>query len=54
MRKVKDARANYQSNGKRYTPAEYLARERAADFKSEYYDGEILMMAGGTANHSII
>ncbi len=54
MRKVKDVRAKYEINGKRYTPAEYLARERAADFKSEYYDGEIVMMAGGTGNHSII
>lgn len=54
MRKVKDARTNYAVDAKRYTPAEYLARERAADFKSEYYDGEIVVMAGGTGNHSIV
>lgn len=54
MRKAKDARTNYAADGKRYTPAEYLARERAADFKSEYYDGAIVMMAGGTGNHNII
>lgn len=38
----------------KYTPEEYLAREEKADYKSEYYDGEIVMMAGGTADHSII
>lgn len=38
----------------KYTPEEYLAREEKADYKSEYYDGEILMMAGGTEDHSLI
>jgi Uma2 family endonuclease len=36
------------------TPEEYLARERQAEFKSEYYDGEIFAMAGGTPEHSLI
>lgn len=54
MRKVKEARAKYAADDKFYTPAEYLARERAAEQKSEYYEGKIVMMAGGTANHSII
>lgn len=54
MGKVKDARAKYAVDEKTYTPAEYLARERAAEFKSEYYDGKIVMMAGGTMNHSLI
>jgi Uma2 family endonuclease len=36
------------------TPAEYLARERAADTKSEYLDGEIFAKAGGTPQHSAI
>ena len=27
------------------TPQEYLARERKAEFKSEYYRGEIFAMA---------
>ena len=54
MRKAKDARTNYAADGKRYTPAEYLARERAAAFKSEYYDGAIVMMAGAKRAHNII
>ncbi len=37
-----------------YTPEEYLALEEAADYKSEYYQGEIFMMAGGSVNHNAI
>jgi Uma2 family endonuclease len=36
------------------TPEEYLARERLAETRSEYYDGEIFAMAGGTPEHSLI
>lgn len=36
------------------TPAEYLTIERAAPTKSEFYDGEMFAMAGGTAVHSLI
>jgi Uma2 family endonuclease len=39
---------------KTYTPAEYLALERDADYKSEYYQGEIFAMAGGSPNHNAI
>lgn len=39
---------------KRVTPQEYLARERQASFKSEFYQGEIFAMGGGSANHSLI
>jgi Uma2 family endonuclease len=39
---------------KRYTPQEYYALERDATYKSDYYDGEIFAMAGGTTRHSII
>jgi Uma2 family endonuclease len=39
---------------KRYTPQEYYALERSADYKSDYYQGEIFSMAGGTALHSLI
>ena len=36
------------------TPAEYLAHERAADFKSEFFAGEIFAMAGASRRHSLI
>ena len=36
------------------TPEEYLAIERAAEFKSEYYDGQMFAMAGGSLPHSIL
>ena len=39
---------------KRYTPQEYYALESDAACKSEYYDGEIFAMAGGTDEHSAI
>src|SRR5258706_1201652 len=39
---------------KRYTPQEYYALEREATYKSDYYDGEIAAMAGGTIAHSLI
>lgn len=39
---------------KRYTPSEYYALERAAAYKSDYYDGEIFDMSGGTSTHSQI
>lgn len=37
-----------------YTLQEYLAREASAEYKSEYYDGEIYAMAGGSRNHNLI
>lgn len=36
------------------SPADYYRRERVAEFKSEYYGGEVFAMAGGTVNHSLI
>lgn len=40
---------------KRYcTPEEYLQLEATAEFKSEYRDGEIVAMTGGTTNHNEI
>lgn len=38
----------------KFTPAEYLAMEEVADYKSEYYAGEIFAMTGGTADHSTV
>lgn len=37
-----------------YTPEEYLKLEEAADYKSEYIDGQIIPMAGGSTNHNRI
>jgi Uma2 family endonuclease len=36
------------------SPQEYLARERAADFRSEYFRGEIFAMAGARFEHTRI
>jgi len=36
------------------TPEEYLALERAAEFRSEYHNGEMLAMAGGTEAHTML
>ncbi|MCA1994755.1 MAG: Uma2 family endonuclease [Coleofasciculus sp. S288] len=37
-----------------YTPEEYLELEASATFRSEYYEGKIFPMAGGTPNHNQI
>ena len=37
-----------------YTPEAYLALERKAPYKSEYYKGEIFAMAGVSFNHNRI
>jgi len=36
------------------TPEEYLALERQAEYKSEYFDGEILAMSGASPSHNQI
>lgn len=36
------------------TPEEYLATEREAEFKSEFYQGEVFALAGAGNNHNII
>jgi Uma2 family endonuclease len=38
----------------RLTPEQYLAIERAAEFRSEYYDGHMYAMSGGSYRHAII
>ncbi|MGL5807750.1 MAG: Uma2 family endonuclease [Xenococcaceae cyanobacterium] len=37
-----------------YTPEEYLKLEETAEYKSEYHDGKIVSMTGGTTNHNEI
>ncbi len=37
---------------KKFTPAEYLTLERSASYRSEYFQGEIFAMAGGSPRHS--
>lgn len=39
---------------KRYTPEEYLALERQAQCKGEYYAGDIIAMAGASRWHNLI
>src|SRR5580658_9148210 len=36
------------------TPEEYLAIEREAPYKSEYYEGEMFAMAGARESHNLI
>jgi Uma2 family endonuclease len=38
----------------RLTVEQYLAQERAAEFRSEYLNGEVFAMAGGGRNHALI
>lgn len=37
-----------------YTSEDYLALEEVAEYKSEYIDGRIILIAGRTANHNRI
>ena len=39
---------------KNISPAEYLASERKAEVKSEFFQGEVFAMAGGSPAHSLI
>jgi Uma2 family endonuclease len=39
---------------RRYTVEEYLRMERVAQERHEYHDGEVLAMAGGSVEHSLI
>jgi Uma2 family endonuclease len=36
------------------TEEQYLAIERTAERRSEYYNGEMFLMAGGTSDHNLI
>lgn len=39
---------------RKYTPEEYLALERKAECRSEYYAGEIFAMSGASEKHNLI
>lgn len=41
-----------QTQPRPYTPEEYLELEASADYKSEYRNGKIVPMTGGTTNHN--
>lgn len=43
-----------QLTNRTYSPEEYLELEAQADFRSEYRNGDIVPMAGGTTNHNEI
>lgn len=43
-----------QTEHRKYTLEEYLQLEEQAEYKSEYRDGEIIPMTGGTTNHNEI
>ena len=43
-----------QTEKRYYTHEEYLELEETAEYKHEYFDGEIIPMAGGTTNHNQI
>lgn len=43
-----------QLQARTYTPKEYLQLEEQAEYKSEYRDGEIIPMTGGTTSHNEI
>jgi len=43
-----------QSKEKLITPEEYLAREAQAEYRSEFRNGEVFALAGGSVNHNQI
>jgi Uma2 family endonuclease len=43
-----------QPKKKRVTSEEYFSLEESAEYKSEYYQGEIFAMTGASFNHNII
>jgi Uma2 family endonuclease len=43
-----------QTQQRYYTTEEYLAQEELAEFRSEYRNGEIVAMTGGSLNHNQI
>ena len=52
MDKLSIARTMQVSAKTYYSPEEYLELETAAEYRSEYHDGQIIPMAGGKPNHN--
>lgn len=52
--KIKVISMVLQTESRFYTPQEYLELEEKAEDRSEYIDGEIRLMPGGTTNHNKI
>jgi Uma2 family endonuclease len=46
--------ASHAPPATRISPEEFLAMDREAEFKSEYYDGEIVAMSGASLRHNRI
>ena len=42
------------ASSRRITPQEYLAIERAAEIRSEYYAGEMFAMSGASWHHNLV
>lgn len=53
---IKDSILNaaMQTQTRKYTPEEYLAIEESAEFRSEYQDGAIIAVTGGSISHNRI
>ena len=45
---------SHQTKKRYVTPEEYLTFERAAEYKNEYFDGEIYAMTGASRKHNLI
>ena len=46
-----EATVTLTENPQKLTPAEYLVRERTAEYRSEYVDGRMVLMTGGSLAH---
>jgi hypothetical protein len=42
------------ANAQRLTPEQYLEIERAAEFRSEFYNGRMYAMSGGSYGHVLV
>jgi Uma2 family endonuclease len=54
INQIKENNMQVQTRKHIYTPEEYLELEEKALYKSEYRNGEIIPMTGGTTNHNQI